>query len=49
MWLGKILLNIATEIGEGIYNLHSITLIFSIGTISESLRLLELLDEEEEF
>lgn len=47
MWLGRIVLKIATEVAEGLYNLHTISLFFSIGTITESLQLIELLDEEE--
>lgn len=47
MWVGKILIQIASEVMEDLYNLYSISLILSIGSIRESLLLIEVLDEED--
>lgn len=46
--MGRILLKIANEIAEDLYDLHSVSFILSIGTVRESLQLIELLDDEDE-
>lgn len=47
MWIGRVLIKIATEITENLYNLYYVSLIISIGSIQESLQLIDILDEEE--
>lgn len=47
MWVGRVLIKVAAEIAEDLYNLYEISLILSIGSVQDSLRLIELLDEEE--
>lgn len=47
MWVGRVLIKVAAEIAEDLYNLYEISLILSIGSVRDSLRLIELLDEDE--
>lgn len=43
----RVLVRVVNEVAEDLYNLHLITFIVSIGSIKDSLRLLEMLDEED--
>lgn len=43
----RMLLKVITEVAEDLYNLHTVTLILSVGTISDSLQLLDILDEDD--
>lgn len=41
------LIKIITEVADDLYNLHTMNLIFSVGTIAEGLHLIDILDEDE--
>lgn len=47
MWICKIVLKLITDLSEGLYNLHMVSFIVSIGSVSESLALINVLDEED--
>lgn len=47
MWMCRILIKVVTELAGDLYNLHTISFIVSVGTIRESLQLIEALDEDE--
>lgn len=47
MWICRILLKVLTQFVDQTYDLHYISLTLSIGTISENLQLLDVLEEED--
>lgn len=40
-------MKIVSEIATGLYDLHTVSLIVSVGSVSESLQLIDMLDEDE--
>lgn len=47
MWMCRMLIKIITEVADDLYNLHTINFYFSMGTITEGLQLIDILDEDE--
>lgn len=47
MWMCRLLIKVITGLADGLYNIHFISFVVSVGSIRESLQLIELLDEEE--
>lgn len=47
MWMCRMLIKVVAEIADDLYNLHTVSFIVSVGTVGESLQLLDALDEEE--
>lgn len=47
MWMCRLLIKVITELVDGLYNIHFISFVVSVGSIRESLQLIDLLDEEE--
>lgn len=43
----RIIVKIVTEIADDLYNLHTLSFIVSVGTVSEGLQLIDVLDEDE--
>lgn len=43
----KIVIKFITELSDNLYNLHMVSFIISIGSISESLALINVMDEED--
>lgn len=41
------IVKIVTEIADDLYNLHTLSFIVSVGTVRESLQLIDVLDEDE--
>lgn len=49
MWVCRMLIRIVAEVAEDLYDLHNLSFILSIGTVGDSLQLIELLDSEEQY
>lgn len=47
MWMCRMIVKIVTEIADDLYNLHTLSFIVSVGTVRESLQLIDVLDEDE--
>lgn len=46
MWVCKFLVKIVTQITESLYNYRLITFIVSIGSVADSLLLMDILDDD---
>lgn len=49
MWMCRMLIKIVTAVADDLYNLYTISFILSMGTIRESLQLIDMMDEEDSF
>lgn len=47
MWVCRMIVKIVSEIATDLYDLHTVSFILSVGSVSESLQLLDILDEDE--
>lgn len=47
MWVCRMIVKVVSEIANDLYNLHTVSLIVSVGSVRESLQLIDMLDEDE--